>query len=475
MEPTWVRKSRNGTCIVFVHGVLSNQVAAWENTRGVSWPLMLCDEETIDDVAIYLFEYRADMFSGTYSLDDAVDYMREYFRVDDVWSQSQKNLVFVCHSQGGIVVRRFLVRHQAELIQRKINIGLFLIASPSLGSEYANYVSRIAPLYNVQLNALQFSQQNLWLNGLDRDFMNLKESSFLKIFGKELIEDNAIVIKRFLRSSQVVPPFSGAKYFGEPVKIPHSDHISISKPESGAAIQHRLLVAFIQTAIEDVGPANNVEALLGIRSKNPILIDHAISAPTPLRRKVEEERQAVEAHRKAEQERQAVEAHRKAEEERRAVEAHRKAEEERRAVEAHRKAEQERRAVEAHRKAGEERQAVEARRKAEQERRAVEEERRAVEARPKAEEERKNLPKGSMFWATTSHETPMISDGLHCRLVALTRANFNSVVRAARAFGRPIHGFEQSPSGEAWVEVRFLSGRGSHHHGYAPYRRFLCR
>jgi hypothetical protein len=35
------------------------------------------------------------------------------------------------------------------------------------------------------------------------------------------------------------------RYFGEPFKVPDSDHFSIAKPASVAAIQHRLLVRFI--------------------------------------------------------------------------------------------------------------------------------------------------------------------------------------------------------------------------------------
>src|SRR5262249_25209400 len=44
---------------------------------------------------------------------------------------------------------------------------------------------------------------------------------------------------------QVVEPFSGARYFGEHYKVPHSDHSTIAKPENSGAIQHRLLCRFI--------------------------------------------------------------------------------------------------------------------------------------------------------------------------------------------------------------------------------------
>jgi predicted alpha/beta hydrolase family esterase len=117
---------------------------------------MLCEERALEDVGVYLFKYRADMFSGTYCIDDAVDTLREYFQLDELWSQDQ--LIFVCHSLGGIIARRFLISKQVNITGKRI--GLFLVASPSLGSNYANFISAISPMYNSQLNSLKFSQTN---------------------------------------------------------------------------------------------------------------------------------------------------------------------------------------------------------------------------------------------------------------------------------------------------------------------------
>ena len=98
---------------------------------------------------------------------------------------------------------------------------------------------------HAQVSTLRFSQNNTWLNDLDRNFMNLKESRRLAISGQELIEDTFVVLKKLLRK-QVVEPFSGSRYFGESIKIPGSDHFTIAKPSSRDALQHRLLVQFVQ-------------------------------------------------------------------------------------------------------------------------------------------------------------------------------------------------------------------------------------
>lgn len=47
----------------------------------------------------------------------------------------------------------------------------------------------------------------------------------------------------------------------------------------------------------------------------------------------------------------------------------------------------------------------------------------------------------------------MVTEGLHCRLLALTNGDFDFVVRMARQFGKPITGFERTPSILAWNEL----------------------
>lgn len=245
MKGEWIRKTANGVTVVFVHGILSSAETCWKHENGTCWFNLLEQNSELQEIGIYAFSYNTGVFSGSYNLNDVVDALKEHLKLDEVLKQNQR-LIFVCHSMGGIVVRKFIVERQAELMELDIKIGLFLVASPSLGSDYANLINGFAKILgNSQADALRFNQNNIWLNGLDKEFINLKEAHRLKIIGKELIEDKAIVLKKFLHK-QIVEPFSGARYFGEHFKVPNSDHSSIAKPENEDAIQHRLLIAFIQ-------------------------------------------------------------------------------------------------------------------------------------------------------------------------------------------------------------------------------------
>lgn len=241
-ESRWIRAGRTSCAVVFVHGILSSSEQSWRSGN-VYWPQLLSDEASIKDVGIYVFSYRADLFSGNYRLGDAVEALYAYLELDGLLKY--RELIFVCHSMGGIVVRQFLVTRQATLIASHAEVTLFLVASPSLGSEYANLLSGLAKIFgNSQAQVLRFAEDNTWLNDLDRNFLNLKQLGHLSIHGQELVEDEFITLPHLFRS-QVVKPFSGAKYFENSIKIPHSNHFTVATPTDSSALQHRLLLRLV--------------------------------------------------------------------------------------------------------------------------------------------------------------------------------------------------------------------------------------
>lgn len=244
MRGEWLRKPSAEMSVVFVHGILSSGEKCWLHGNGTYWPELLSREPGLDSLGIYIYTYQTGFGSGSYSLGNVVDDLKErVFTLDGV-ADSQK-IVFVCHSMGGIVVRRFIVEREHDFLDRNIEIGLYLVASPSLGSEYANWLEPIARFVgHEQAKALQFSQSNHWLNDLDKTFMNQMGSNRLSINGKELLEDKSVFLKSLIHK-QVVESNSGFRYFPEPFKVPGSDHFSIAKPENNSSDQHRLLKAFL--------------------------------------------------------------------------------------------------------------------------------------------------------------------------------------------------------------------------------------
>ena len=160
----WIRKPLEEQCVIFVHGILSSGESCWRHSNGTYWPELLRCEPELNSLGIYVFSYETSVFSGSYRLSDIVDALKEFMRLDRV--SENRYLVFVCHSMGGMVVRKFLVEQAIDLTHKQL--GLFLIASPSLGSTYADWLSPLAILLgHAQADALRFIRNNEWLQDLD--------------------------------------------------------------------------------------------------------------------------------------------------------------------------------------------------------------------------------------------------------------------------------------------------------------------
>lgn len=260
MKGRWIRElgeTASPMAVVFVHGLLSDGETCWLHQNGTYWPELLSRHEALESMGIYEFTYHTDFFSGSYNLGNIVDALKECLHLDGV--NQARRIVFVAHSMGGIVARRYVVQRCDELVERGSELGLFLIASPSLGSSYANWLSPIAKFMgHAQGQALAFCQSNVWLNDLNSDFRNVLARGRLVIHGRELVEDQFVVLKRLRMLKQVVQPFSGSAYFGEAFKVPLSDHFSIAKPIDAKAIQHRMLCDFIESILLQKGNASNV-------------------------------------------------------------------------------------------------------------------------------------------------------------------------------------------------------------------------
>ena len=84
----------------------------------------------------------------------------------------------------------------------------------------------------MQVDALRFAQNNIWLSDLDKDFRDVKERHAFPLFGRELVEADAVVLPRLIfPSRQIVPLHSANRYFGDALKIRNSNHITIVKPQ----------------------------------------------------------------------------------------------------------------------------------------------------------------------------------------------------------------------------------------------------
>lgn len=242
MNSRWLRTGNSDTAFIFVHGINSDENAFRSDTA--FWPEILMNETALDRTGVYIFEYQSQIFRPGYTLGDAVNYLDEMFHIDGV--DKKRQLIFICHSMGGNLVRRYIVKHSLELSKKQVRCGLFMLACPSTGSHYANLFRLIRRNYHMQLESLVASQRNVWLNDLDFDFKSLHSKQPFPLFGLELFEDLPIVGRLLFPNTQVVPPVAAARYFAHPVRVPGSDHFTIAAPTGPHDFQHRRLLRWVE-------------------------------------------------------------------------------------------------------------------------------------------------------------------------------------------------------------------------------------
>lgn len=254
----WYHFTKSDTVFVFVHGVLSDSRSCWLNntaTPPVFWPDLVASDPCLKGPSVYLAGYYTDVNSGKYDIRNCADEVFSALRRADADGRhevmARKKIVFICHSQGGIIARRIIECNFEAFAEKQV--GLVLIGSPSLGSIFANLLNPIAwLLHHSQARQLQWGDLNL--SDLDDRFKNLLDKKRVpNLVGVEFYENHLFLpawmkwIGRapILRQLVIVGRLSAARYFAQAKMVPNTDHSTIVKPDGVDHCSHRFLCDFV--------------------------------------------------------------------------------------------------------------------------------------------------------------------------------------------------------------------------------------
>lgn len=252
---SWYHYNKNtDTTIVFVHGFFSSAAACWKNKKTKkSWPDLIVDDSRIQNISIFMGGYYTDADSGHYAIrecsQELFDGLRRVDQFDSKPPLNFEKIIFVCHSLGGIIVRYMLECFREHFKSHKI--GLVLMASPSIGSDYADKLSKLAKFYKNR-SANQLKMNSELLSDLDdrfKDFLdNRDHNSFVGIEGVEhvgLMHFKWLPVKMLPGFEPIVLKNSSARYFAGSRTVPGTNHSSIVKPADIDHASHRLLLDFL--------------------------------------------------------------------------------------------------------------------------------------------------------------------------------------------------------------------------------------
>lgn len=256
----WLVNRNTDKVIVFVHGIFSDNHKCWLYKEGkihrllrpsgykneAFWPNIVKNDSNFNDYSICLGGYTTGIDCHDYDISHCAEELFAFLKRDDRETHrsilSHREIVFIAHSTGGLIVRHILTRWQADFSQK--HVGVILMASPSHGSYWSNLLGPLEKIYKARL-AEQLKKANAELNDLHVRFKELlRGKSGLTIWTAEACEQHFIVHFKYLPFwvHRVVSKESAFAYGGYDRILPGTNHFTIVKPNSDQHPSHQFLI-----------------------------------------------------------------------------------------------------------------------------------------------------------------------------------------------------------------------------------------
>jgi pimeloyl-ACP methyl ester carboxylesterase len=213
--------------IVFVHGLHGNR-DSWRASNGAYWPDMVRSDPRFAFSDVEVAEYPTPSSNGKMSSVQLADVLWNRLKQDHVWEH--REVVFIAHSLGGILVEEMLLRHPAEAARVKFIVSY---GTPHEGSS----IARMASIYDKDplLNDLSDASDNAFLTQLENDWRGHDSVNGIHRFcayeSEDTVPENGV--GRYLKTHARVVSYFSATYGCDVTTPPqemHADHLHMVRP-----------------------------------------------------------------------------------------------------------------------------------------------------------------------------------------------------------------------------------------------------
>ncbi|MDP1946814.1 MAG: alpha/beta fold hydrolase [Nitrospirota bacterium] len=158
--------------IVFVHGVLGDPGTSWTNKTGVSWPDLIKGDDKFQNFTVAIYSYDTPFLRRASGIEEIATRLLRQLEDENIFEKFRE-VYFIAHSMGGLVVKRALVDLNRPSQVKKLQTvkAVLYIATPAQGANMAEVSSWLSA--NPQLRDMQPADLNSFLQALENQWQNL--------------------------------------------------------------------------------------------------------------------------------------------------------------------------------------------------------------------------------------------------------------------------------------------------------------
>jgi pimeloyl-ACP methyl ester carboxylesterase len=227
IQPSQTQPSPRARVIVFVHGLHGSR-ESWRAANGAYWPDMIRTDPRFAYSDVDVAEYPTPASNGRMSSVQLAEILWTRLRQDHVWDH--REVVFIAHSLGGILVEEMLLRHPAEAARVRFIVSY---GTPHEGST----IARIASIYDKDplLVDLSDASDNTFLTQLENNWRGHNTVNGIHRFCAFESEDTTPEngFGHYLKTHARVVGYFSATYGCDVTTPPqeiHADHLHMVRP-----------------------------------------------------------------------------------------------------------------------------------------------------------------------------------------------------------------------------------------------------
>jgi pimeloyl-ACP methyl ester carboxylesterase len=221
----WPRAERTQKLIVFVHGFNGNPHDTWTNRSGKSWMELMNGDNMLREFTVATLGYYTPLLSRASTIEELSTRLLSYLHDRRVFEE-YREIYFVTHSMGGLLVKRMLTDlHRPNEIKklRQVKAVLF-ISTPAQGASVAEIGSWFSE--NPQLRDMGEAELNSFIQSVENQWQNLMRERGAAQFPRSFCAYETLPIRGLMIVNRI---YAATSCDHNPIGF-DENHVNIVKP-----------------------------------------------------------------------------------------------------------------------------------------------------------------------------------------------------------------------------------------------------